>query len=84
MTLDARAQCRLFRLLLGVYPAWFRRTHTEEMEDLFRARLERTRGGHSTFKARLRPRRAPASSVGPAALVMARSRVTSTPRTGTP
>lgn len=39
----ARWQAVGFRALLHIYPAWFRRAHGDEMEQLFLARLDRAR-----------------------------------------
>jgi len=44
-----RLHRRLFRALLGLYPAWFRRAHGDEMEHLFLVRLARVHGPRATL-----------------------------------
>ena len=63
MTRSARAQHRLFRLILRVYPPWFRQAHAEEMEDLFLTRLDRARSARALATLWMRVLRDTASTM---------------------
>lgn len=49
-TRGRRAHRRVFRVLLRLYPAWFRETYEEEMTLLFSTRLERTEGAWGVIR----------------------------------